>query len=421
MTRHGRPWIAALLLFLLLAPAASAYAQAAPPPAPAASPEAATPPEAPPSAGPPSAQPAPPETPPALPPDAAAADAAAPSAAPAYADIRALPYAEGYLPLMKASCRDNARAVIAMNPDRLAKVLTDAEVNGALMQFLPSTDTVEVIVDKAVLHLRRKFSNEFKWFDRDKLNVLVAGIILLLCIGWYTWRASQGEELFIRRIAGLQSIDEAVGRCTEMGKPVLYIPGIYDMDDIQTISSMSILSHIARKTAEYETPLLVPCTRSLVMSTAYEVTKEAYIQAGKADSFQGDNIRYLTDDQFGYVAGVDGIMMRDKPAANFYLGVFFAESLILAETGHSIGSIQVAGTASVHQIPFFVAACDYTLIGEELFAASAYLSRDPMQLGSIKGQDMTKFIMMIVLFVGIVVASVGEGGKELVELALKAR
>lgn len=397
MTRHRRPFVAALLALLLLAPAA-ALAQGDPPPDPPPSPPASESP----------AEPAP-----AAPP--------VPAGPPVYSEIRKLPYIEAYLPLMRANCRDDARAVIALSPDRLERALTPAEVNAALMQFLPSTDTVEVIVERAVTHLRRKFSNEYKLFDRDKLNVLVAGLVILFCIGWYTWRASQGEELFIRRIAGLQSIDEAVGRCTEMGKPVLYIPGIYDMDDIQTISSMSILSHIARKTAEYETPLFVPCTRSLVMSTAYEVTREAYIQAGKADSFQGDNIRYLTDDQFGYVAGVDGIMMRDRPAANFYLGVFFAESLILAETGHSIGSIQVAGTASVHQIPFFVAACDYTLIGEELFAASAYLSRDPMQLGSIKGQDMTKFIMMIVLFAGILVASFGERGKEIVEIALKAR
>jgi hypothetical protein len=127
-----------------------------------------------------------------------------------------------------------------------------------------------------------------------------------------TWRASQGETSS-SQIAGLSAIDRRSG-AAEMGKPVLYIPCIYDMDDIQTISSMSILSHIAKTTAEYETPILVPCTRSLVMSTAFEVVKEAYIQAGKADAFQGDNIRYLTDDQF-VRRRRDGIMM---PAANFY-------------------------------------------------------------------------------------------------------
>ena len=59
------------------------------------------------------------------------------------------------------------------------------------------------------------------------------------------------------------------------------------------------------------------------------------------------------------------------------MGKFFAESLLFAETGNSIGAIQIAGTGSQTQIPFFVTACDYTLMGEEFFAASAYLSKEP--------------------------------------------
>ena len=75
------------------------------------------------------------------------------------------------------------------------------------------------------------------------------------------------------------------------------------------------------------------------------------------------------------------------------------DSLILAETGNSIGAIQIAGTASQAQIPFFVTACDYTLIGEEFFAASAYLSKKPELVGGVRGQDMIKVavIMSIIL------------------------
>jgi hypothetical protein len=74
----------------------------------------------------------------------------------------------------------------------------------------------------------------------------------------------------------------------------------------------------------------------------------------------------------------------------------------LAETANSVGAIQIAGTAMPSQLPFFVAACDYTLIGEELFAASAYLSKDPKLLGSLKGQDVGKFIFLLVILVGVV-------------------
>lgn len=259
------------------------------------------------------------------------------------------------------------------------------------------------ILDKSGKTL--KAINMVPWFADWKIPVLVGCILLSAAISWYIYHARKGKELFVRRIAGLQAIDEAVGRSTEMGKPVLYITGLADVDDIQTLASLSILGHIAQKTAEYDTPLVVPCCRSVVMSTAQEVVKESYLKAGRPDTYRSENIHYLTDDQFGYVAGVDGIMVREKPAANFYMGKFYAESLILAETGHSTGAIQIAGTAEAAQLPFFVAACDYTLIGEELFAASAYLSKDPLQIGSLKGQDMAKAIILLAITIGCILMS----------------
>ena len=57
------------------------------------------------------------------------------------------------------------------------------------------------------------------------------------------------------------------------------------------------------------------------------------------------------------------------------------------------------------QLPFFVAACDYTLIGEEFFAASAYLSGEPEQLGSLKGQDIGKLFVGVFLIIGCFVAT----------------
>lgn len=246
-----------------------------------------------------------------------------------------------------------------------------------------------------------------QWFHSGRVTMLTAVVLISFLVLWFIRKAKRGEELYIRAIAGLEAVDDAVGRATEMGKPIMYIPGILDMDDIQTIASMNILGRVARKSAEYETPLLVPCCRSIVMSAAQETVKEAYLDAGRPDTYDADKIRYLTDDQFGYAAGVDGLMIRETPGAIFYMGAFYAESLILAETGHSTGAIQIAGTAMPSQLPFFVTACDYTLIGEEFFAASAYLSREPLLLGSLKGQDWGKAIFIFIIIIGVILVSLG--------------
>jgi hypothetical protein len=239
------------------------------------------------------------------------------------------------------------------------------------------------------------------WFNEQKINLLILTLIVSGAILAFTFIAGRGKEFYIRRIAGIAAVEEAVGRATEMGKPVLFVCGNQDMDNVQTVAGLTILSSVARKTAEYETTLTVPTSRSLVMATGREIVKQSYQAAGRPELFHDDIVYYVTDEQFGYVAALDGLMLRDRPAACFYLGAFFAESLILAETGNSIGAIQVAGTAQPTQLPFFVAACDYTLIGEELFAASAYLSRDLRMLGSLRGQDLGKALAMVAIVVGV--------------------
>ena len=61
-------------------------------------------------------------------------------------------------------------------------------------------------------------------------------------------------------------------------------------------------------------------SRSIVMKAARESCREAYMLEGRPDMFNEDMVHYLTDDQFAYAAGVNGIMLREKPAACMYMG-----------------------------------------------------------------------------------------------------
>ena len=250
---------------------------------------------------------------------------------------------------------------------------------------------------------------EMQYFNQGKLWFLIIMLIISGVIIAFVMFAKRGGTIKVRPIAGLEAVTEAVGRSTEMGKPVLFVPGILDINDIQTVAGITVLSNVAKTAARYDAKLKVPTARSLVMTTARETVEAAYLGEGRPDAYNEDNIYYLTDEQFGYTAGVQGVMVREEPAACFYMGAFYAESLILAETGNSIGAIQIAGTAMPSQLPFFVAACDYTLIGEEFFAASAYLSNDPEQLGSLKGQDVGKVIAAVLLVIGCLVATLANG------------
>lgn len=245
------------------------------------------------------------------------------------------------------------------------------------------------------------------WFDLSSLPVFIAALVAIGIVLYTTYHRRSRERFTLRKIAGLEAIEEAIGRATEMARPVLFTPGWGgDIQRPTTIASMNILSHVAAKTARYDCQLVYPTHDPVIMSVAQEVVRESFVREGYPDRFSEDNIRYVSSSQFGYAAAVEGLITRLKPASIFLLGTFEAESLILAETGNFVGAIQIAGTDSTIQLAFFIVACDYTLIGEELFAASGYLSGDQSVLASVRAQDVMKLLIMILLVAAVMWASI---------------
>jgi len=138
----------------------------------------------------------------------------------------------------------------------------------------------------------------------------------------------------------------------------------------------------------------------VVVPVAEDIVKQAYTQAGRPDLFNAEDIRFLAASGDQLALATANVMEREKTAAHFFFGMYDYTSLLLTEPGQRTGAIQIAGTDQYFQVPFFIASCDYTVIGEELYAASAYLTRDPTMLGSLIGQDYAKIIVLAVILLG---------------------
>ena len=147
--------------------------------------------------------------------------------------------------------------------------------------------------------------------------------------------------------------------------------------------------------------LIVPVPYAPVYPLVQDRVRDAYAEEGRPDLYKPEDVLFLSQDQNAFGAAVSGLMVRENVGAAFYFGYYGYESLLMAETGQRIGAMQVAATDAVLQVPFFLASCDYTMFGEELYAASAYLSREPVSLGSVSGQDLSKMLILIVLLLGI--------------------
>lgn len=237
------------------------------------------------------------------------------------------------------------------------------------------------------------------------LKMLVTFLLFTAVVIYYIISARRGAQIFIRPIRGMTAIEDAIGRATEMGRPVLFVPGSGDITDIQTLAGVSILGYVTKEAALLHMPLYVPIRYPLVYPLVCDTLQTSYLEAGRPDLFNEDNVRFLSKEQWGFTTGTVALINEHKPGAILLMGLFQAESLILAEVGNTIGAIQIAGTARPSQLPFFIAACDFTLIGEELFAANAYLTADSVLTATIKAQDVFKLIIISIILLGAIAQS----------------
>jgi hypothetical protein len=135
------------------------------------------------------------------------------------------------------------------------------------------------------------------------------------------------------------------------------------------------------------------------------MVQQAYLMEGKRENYDPDMVRFTSPEQYAYAAAVLGMIQREKVATCVFVGAFASEAVDFAEAAVAVDAIGIAGSTSTNQLPYFTAACDYTLIGEELLAAGAYVSKDAARLGSVQGQDYAKMIAFALVLLGSIFAT----------------
>lgn len=235
------------------------------------------------------------------------------------------------------------------------------------------------------------------------------GIILTLLFAvWLLLRelrrAERGHPHFIRRIPGIDAVEGAIGQCAETGRSVVFTTALTDIGPV-LYACLGVLHSVTKRVAGYKLKLTVPQYSPEAMAIVEDSVRDAYNDAGRSSDFDPQSIVFLSSEQFAFASGYMGLVHREKAGAAFLFGVFAAEALVLAEAGQQVGAKQVAASVSPEQVAFFICACDYTLIGEELFGASAYLSREPVQVATLAAQDRVKLFFLAVIVTGVLCAT----------------
>lgn len=239
-----------------------------------------------------------------------------------------------------------------------------------------------------------------------RIAQLVLLIIVLAAI-YVVSRIAKRKQMKTRGIPGLERIDEWIKEAGKLGRSVFFTPGTGGMTQSDTLAGLALLGYVVKDCVKYNAQLIVANSDAQVQQATEDLVKGAYAKAGREKEYSPDMVRYISPRQFAYAAGVMGILRREKPAVNFFVGDFQAEALQVAEAGRTEAIAQFGGTSNIDQLPFFMTTCDQTLIGEELYTAQGYLSSDPEAIANLVGPDAGKILAILLILAGALLITFG--------------
>jgi hypothetical protein len=242
-----------------------------------------------------------------------------------------------------------------------------------------------------------------------QLAILLLVFIATIVVGK---QLSSGKMPPIRKLPAIDALEEAVGRASEMDRPIHATTGygrgtITDAEyGSQHVAGMAVIAHLAKLSARKDAKLIVTLCPPEAIPVVDSSMRDAYVAEGKEDAYSPDMIRHYGTLQWGYTLGVLGLLAQEKPASNVMVGGWLAENLVIAESGCFLGALQIGGTMELDATPFFIATCNHVLIGQEIFAVSAYLSQDPKLVANVRVSDLSSIAISLMLIAAVLFATV---------------
>ena len=233
--------------------------------------------------------------------------------------------------------------------------------------------------------------------------------VFVVAYGISEW-AKRGKTWELRKLAPIDAILEGIGRAVELGRPVHFSAGVdrAGPGDPDRGHAYPMLRYVAMNCAERDCRLITTVGKGDVYAVIDQIVKEAAIDAGKPEWYRPDDVRFLGEDQFVYAAGVMGIISREHVATNLMFGYHRGALINMLEAGRMAGALQIGGMARMTgELGFMALGCDYFLVLEELVAASAYISGEPGQIGTVATQDYLKFLLIAIILIGSLLYTVG--------------
>jgi hypothetical protein len=235
-------------------------------------------------------------------------------------------------------------------------------------------------------------------------TALVLGL-LFVCFMWLSlWRVGAGSAPALRPIPAFDAMSDAVENAAENALPIHVSAGAGGFGDamtVQTLAGLAVVEGLTQQAATSGARLLVSTASPLLLPIVEGMKREAYAIADYPQDYTSEQTRFISDNRIAYAFGVARLVSEERATMSVLAGDFADEYLLAAEPAALAGVEQVAGASNVLTLPFVLATAQHTIVGEELFAAGAYLSRKATATASLMAQDQVRLLLVGMILAGV--------------------
>ncbi len=206
-----------------------------------------------------------------------------------------------------------------------------------------------------------------------------------------------------RDLAALARLKQAVGLSVEEGSRLHAALGhgnLINPASGSSLAGLAMLRYLAERTSVGDLPPVATAGEASLALLAQDTLRTAYQVAGAPELFDPTTGRLAGLNPFGYAAGVLPMIQDEGVSTVILLGHFGPEAGLIADVGERVNAAVLGSSDDLNAQSVLFATSHEPLIGEELFAAGAYLGAGAVHDASLTFQDVFRWLIILGLLTG---------------------
>ncbi len=228
------------------------------------------------------------------------------------------------------------------------------------------------------------------------LALVVIATVLLPALRFLRRKA----PLLLRDIPAFSHLRRAAGMSVEEGTRLHLVLGQGDLlspRGAASFAALALLRRIGERSSIGDRPLIASAGDATLTLLAQDTLQTAYQVAGEEERFRPEQSRLSGLTPFSYAAGTMSTISQEQVSTNILIGDFGAEAGLLADAAERTNTTLIAAAMEPAAQSVLFASTVEPLVGEELFAAPAYLSQDASQQAGLQTQDLLRWILILTM------------------------